>query len=81
MSDVKWYAITPAEVASQLQVDPVRGLSTTELQQHFQQYGPNKLADKKKSRDGRPFCASIVTSYRSFCWWLRLSINFSLENG
>jgi Ca2+-transporting ATPase len=55
MSDVKWYAITPAEVASQLQVDPVRGLSTTETQQRLQQYGPNKLADKKKEPGWQAF--------------------------
>lgn len=55
MSDVKWYAITPAEVASQLQVDTARGLSKTEVQQRLQQYGPNKLADKKKEPGWQAF--------------------------
>jgi len=41
-SDVKWYSLTPAEVATRLQVDPVRGLSAAEAQQRLQQYGPNK---------------------------------------
>ena len=54
-SDVKWYALAPAEVASRLQVDPARGLSTAEAQQRLQQYGPNHLADKKKESGWQAF--------------------------
>jgi len=54
-SDVKWYALTPAEVAKRLQVDPGRGLSAAEAQQRLQQYGPNHLADKKKEPGWQAF--------------------------
>ena len=47
VSDVKWYALTPAEVANRFQVDPARGLSAVEAQERLQKYGPNHLADKK----------------------------------
>ena len=54
-SDVKWYALEPVEVASQLQVDPVKGLSSAEAQERLQKYGPNKLADKKKESGWQAF--------------------------
>ena len=54
-SDVKWYSLTPAEVATRLQVDPVRSLSAAEAQQRLQQYGPNNLADKKKEPGWQAF--------------------------
>ena len=54
-SDIKWYALAPAEVASRLQVDPARGLSTAEAQERLQKYGPNKLADKKKESGWQAF--------------------------
>jgi Ca2+-transporting ATPase len=54
-SDFKWYALSPAEVASQLQVDPAKGLSTAEAQERLQKYGPNKLADKKKESGWQSF--------------------------
>jgi len=47
-SDVRWYALEPAEVANQLRVDPARGLSEAEVQERLQKHGPNILADKKK---------------------------------
>lgn len=54
-SDVKWYALSPAEVASQLQVDPAKGLNTAEAQQRLQQYGPNHLEDKKQESGWQAF--------------------------
>ncbi|WP_269851859.1 cation-transporting P-type ATPase [Methanosarcina horonobensis] len=54
-SDVKWYALAPAEVANRLQVDPARGLSSAEAQQRLQQYGPNYLAEKKKEPGWQAF--------------------------
>jgi Ca2+-transporting ATPase len=54
-SDFIWYTLTPAEVASQLQVDPAKGLSTAEAQERLQKYGPNKLADKKKESGWQSF--------------------------
>lgn len=54
-SDVKWYALASAEVASRLQVDPAKGLSSAEVQQRLQQYGPNYLAEKKKEPGWQAF--------------------------
>ena len=50
-----WYAMTPDEVAQQLQVDPAKGLSAAEAQQRLQQYGPNELVDKKKESGWHAF--------------------------
>ena len=41
-----WYTLAPDAVAKQLNVDPAKGLSSSEAQQRLQQYGPNKLAGK-----------------------------------
>jgi Ca2+-transporting ATPase len=54
-SDIKWYALTPTEVASQLQVDPSRGLSMADAQERLQEYGPNHLEDKKKEPGWQAF--------------------------
>ena len=54
-SDVKWYSLSPAEVATRLQVDPAKGLNTAEAQQRLQQYGPNHLADKKQESGWQAF--------------------------
>jgi P-type Ca2+ transporter type 2C len=47
-SQPKWYGMTAEDVAKQLQVDPAKGLSTTEAQSRLQKYGPNKMVEKKK---------------------------------
>jgi Ca2+-transporting ATPase len=46
--DVKWYGLSPMEVASRLQVDPAQGLSAAEAQARLQRYGANALAEAKK---------------------------------
>jgi P-type Ca2+ transporter type 2C len=51
----KWYGLTAEDVAKQLQVDPVKGLSAAEAQQRLQKYGPNKLAEKKKESGVQAF--------------------------
>jgi P-type Ca2+ transporter type 2C len=43
-----WYRLTPEAAAQQLGVDPTKGLSAAEAQQRLQQYGPNRLAGRKK---------------------------------
>jgi len=48
LPEKNWYALTSTEVAQELQVDPARGLSTSEAQQRLQQYGPNVLAEGAK---------------------------------
>jgi Ca2+-transporting ATPase len=45
----------PQEVAKELQVDPAKGLSASEAQQRLQQYGPNKLEEKKKEPGWQAF--------------------------
>ena len=58
----KWYAMTTAAVAQQLKVEPTKGLSSSEAQQRLQQYGPNKLAAKKKE----PGWQAFLRQYRDF---------------
>src|SRR6476619_1834357 len=43
-ADVAWHALDAAEVASRLDVDPVRGLTTDQARQRLQEHGPNALA-------------------------------------
>lgn len=43
-----WYQLPAEAVARQLGVDPAKGLSAVEAQQRLAQYGPNRLAGKKK---------------------------------
>jgi Ca2+-transporting ATPase len=47
-AEVKWYSLTPAEVASRLGVDPAAGLSAAEAAERLQKHGPNALAEAKK---------------------------------
>ena len=50
-----WYALSPEEVASRLQVDPAQGLSAAEAAKRLQQYGPNALAATKAEPTWRRF--------------------------
>jgi Ca2+-transporting ATPase len=54
--------MTSEVVAQQLGVDPAKGLSAAEAQKRLQQYGPNKLAAKKKEPGWRAF----LRQYRDF---------------
>ena len=58
----KWYALTEAEVAQKLGVDPARGLSAAEAQKRQQQYGPNALAGKAKE----PGWKAFLRQYKDF---------------
>ena len=42
------YSLTPDEIAKRLGVDPAAGLSSAEAGRRLQEYGPNRLAAKKK---------------------------------
>jgi len=59
---LKWYSMTPEAVAQQLKVDPAKGLSTADVQQRQQQYGPNVLAAKKKESGWQAF----LRQYKDF---------------
>jgi Ca2+-transporting ATPase len=50
-----WYTMTPEEVGQELKVDPAKGLSTADVQQRLQQYGPNQLAEKAKEPEWQAF--------------------------
>ena len=54
--------MTTDAVAQQLKVEPAKGLSSSEAQQRLQQYGPNKLAAKKKE----PGWQAFLRQYRDF---------------
>jgi len=65
----KWYNLTQEGVAKELQVDPAKGLSATEVGQRLQKYGPNKLAGKKKE----PGWQAFLRQYRDFMQILLLA--------
>ena len=44
----QWYSLSPEQAAQQLSVKPETGLATAVVDERLQQYGPNKLAEKKK---------------------------------
>jgi len=48
-SDVRWYGLTPDEVASRLGVDPAAGLTSAEVEARRAKYGPNAFAEAKKA--------------------------------
>jgi Ca2+-transporting ATPase len=50
-----WYSLSGEESAKLLTVDPAKGLSAAEAQQRLQQYGPNRLEEKKKEPGWRAF--------------------------
>jgi Ca2+-transporting ATPase len=58
----KWYSLSPEAVVQHLKVDPAKGLSAAEAQQRLQQYGPNKLAAKKKE----PGWHAFLRQYQDF---------------
>ncbi len=47
--DVAWYALTPDEVASRLEVDPAAGLTSAEAGTRRSKYGNNSFAEAKKA--------------------------------
>ena len=57
-----WYTLAPDAVAQQLNVDPAKGLSSSEAQQRLQKYGPNQLAGKAKE----PGWKTFLGQYRDF---------------
>src|SRR4051794_20551875 len=58
--DEKWYALAPADVAAGLHVDPVAGLTATEVASRQEQYGPNKFVEAATEPQWRAF----VRQYR-----------------
>ncbi len=58
----KWYTLSAEAVAKDLQVDPARGLTSTEAQQRLQKYGPNQLAGKMKE----PGWQAFLRQYKDF---------------
>jgi Ca2+-transporting ATPase len=58
----RWFALSDAEVAQKLGVDPTRGLSAAEAQKRTQQYGPNVLVGKAKE----PGWQAFLRQYKDF---------------
>jgi Ca2+-transporting ATPase len=54
-TEVEWYRLMPPEVADRLHADLAQGLSSADVQQRLQQYGPNALAETKKEPAWRVF--------------------------
>lgn len=57
-----WFSLSTEQVASQLQVDPARGLTAADTQQRLQQYGPNVLAAAKTE----PTWKRFLKHYRDY---------------
>jgi Ca2+-transporting ATPase len=57
-----WYDLPPEAVAQRLGTDTARGLSAAEAEQRLQQYGPNRMAAKKKESGLQAF----LRQYRDF---------------
>jgi Ca2+-transporting ATPase len=53
--DAAWYALTPDEVASHLQVDPAVGLTSAEAERRRSTYGGNSFAKAKKASRWQTF--------------------------
>ena len=45
---IPWHSQSPAQAASQLQVDPEQGLTAQEARKRFQTNGPNAIATKER---------------------------------
>jgi len=54
-SDVAWYALTPDEVASRLQVDPAAGLTSAEADARRSTYGKNTFAEARRASRWQTF--------------------------
>jgi P-type Ca2+ transporter type 2C len=50
-----WYSLGADEVCRRLDVDPATGLSSAEVTERRQRYGPNKLAEEAKEPSWRAF--------------------------
>ena len=55
-----WYGLADEEVCRRLDVEPLVGLSATEVAERRQRYGPNKLAEEAKE----PAWQAWVRQYR-----------------
>ena len=59
-SATDWYGLSVDEVCRRLDVDPAVGLSTAEVAERRQRYGPNKLAEEAKE----PAWQAFLRQYR-----------------
>jgi len=57
-----WYSLTPAEAAGKLGVGLDQGVTVAEASRRLQQYGPNKLAEKKPESGLQKF----IRQYQDF---------------
>ena len=57
-----WYTLTAEAVAEKLKVDPKQGLSSAEVEQRLQQYGPNVMTAEEKE----PYWLSFLKQYKDY---------------
>jgi len=57
-----WHTLSSESVAQQLAVDPAQGLSSTEVTQRRQQYGPNVLSEAAKE----PLWLAFLKQYKDY---------------
>ena len=60
--EAAWYALSPAETADRLKVDPATGLSPAEAARRLQEVGPNALAEAKPE----PVWKRFFKQYREY---------------
>ncbi len=48
-----WYTMTPEEVGDKINVDPAKGLSTSEAQQRLSKYGPTQEPQRERIKNFR----------------------------
>jgi Ca2+-transporting ATPase len=57
-----WHTLTRGAVTEQLGVDPAAGLSSTDVDQRFQQYGPNVMTETKEE----PLWLQFIKQYKDY---------------
>ena len=61
-ADTAWFALSPADAAHRLEVDPAAGLGAAEAKQRLGQYGPNALAEAKPA----PVWQRFLKQYKEY---------------
>lgn len=60
--DIRWFSMSTAQAAQELEVNVQQGLTTTDAEARLDQYGPNKLAEKQKETKFQAF----LRQYKDF---------------
>src|SRR4051794_5034372 len=52
---VEWYRVSPSEVEQRLETGAATGLTSSAVEAHLAQYGPNQLAEQAKEPGWKAF--------------------------